>query len=578
MEKDQNTNKKNQQNKSIKKKKIDSKKIDPRLPYKTPIDDFLVDIRQKEEEKQTEAKAKKFNLPYIYLIGMPIPQEALDTIPEDIAKKYKIVPFLKIDKKVSLAMIDPQASKTNEIIKKIEQSLGYNFDIVLASKSSLTYALKLYKLFASEKIKEDKNQIEVKYKTPEKFEKEIKTLKQLKEKITSVSTTEIVDTILGGAVALYASDIHIEPHYKNVKVRYRIDGILQDVISFPRKIFPFIVSRIKFLARMKIDVTRIPQDGRFYIMIKDRKIDIRTATLPCSHGENIELRLFDQEVEHLSLDQLGIEKTNFNEVSQNIQKTSGMILVCGPTGSGKTTTLYAILETLNKEQVKIITLEDPIEYHLPGIIQSQVDAEVKYDFKNGLRSILRQDPDILMIGEIRDFNTADMAVHAGLTGHVVLTTLHTNDASGALPRMIDMGIKAYLLISSVNAIISQRLVRKICDKCKKEYQPNKQIKGEIERIFKNISQKNKKGVKIGKFYKGAGCDFCNNTGYKGRIGIFEVLTLNDEIKNLTLDISSTLEIKKSAIKSGMITLEQDGILKVLNGITTPEEVWRVTKE
>ncbi len=577
MKKNQNTSKNKQKGQS-KKKPSEAKKIDPRLSYKEPIDEFLQDIRQQEEEKQTEAKAKKFDLPYINLVGMPIPQEVLDTIPEDIAKKYKIVPYIKVDKRVRLAVIDPHASKINAIIKKLGQGSGYSFDITLASKSSLAYALKLYKLFTSEKVKGDKDKVEIQYKTPEKFEKEIKTLKQLKEKITTIPTTEIVDTILGGAVALCASDIHIEPQYNEVRIRFRIDGVLQDVALFPRKIFPLVVSRIKFLSRLKIDVTRVPQDGRFYIKIKDRKIDIRVATLPCAYGENIELRLFDQEAEHLSLDRLGLEKENFKKVSQNIQKTSGMILVCGPTGSGKTTTLYAVLEILNKPEVKIITLEDPIEYHLPGIIQSQVDPETRYDFKNGLRSILRQDPDILMVGEIRDYDTADMAVHAGLTGHIVLSTLHTNDASGALPRMIDMGIKKYLLISAVNAIIAQRLVRRICDKCKKEYKPGKKVQEEIERIFKNIPQKHKQGIKPVKFYRGEGCDFCNNTGHKGRVGIFEVLTPNDEIKNLVLDIASTSEIKEAAIKSGMITLEQDGMLKVLEGITTPEEVWRVTRE
>jgi type IV pilus assembly protein PilB len=579
MEKDQYTNKNHQEESQSPKTSPKSKKIEPRLPYKEPIEGFLKEITRKEEEKQIQVKAAKLNLPYINLLSLSISQDVLRIIPEDIACKYKIVPFVKIDNRVRIAALDPKDPKVNKIIETLQQGSGYSFDIALASNSSIEYGLKLYKIFVSSpETQLEEGRLKVAEKTLEEFEQEIKTFSDLKEKITTVPTTKIVDLILGGGVITCASDIHIEPEEKQTRIRYRIDGALQDVASLPRKIFPQIVARVKFLSRLKLDLTRIPQDGRFNIKSKEKRIDIRVATLPTVYGENVELRLFDQEAQFLSLGQLGLEGESLKKVSQNIQKSHGMILVCGPTGSGKTTTLYAILEILNKPEVKIITLEDPIEYHLPKIIQSQVDPEVKYDFANGLKSILRQDPNILMVGEIRDYDTAEMAVHAGLTGHIVLSTLHTNDASGALPRLIDMGIKPYILTNSINAIVAQRLVRRICLKCKRKYKPSKGMLQEIKQIIKTLPASEIKRVKIGKFYKGSGCDFCNQTGYKGRIGLFEVLTLDDKIKNLILDIATVSEIKKAALRSGMTTMEQDGILKVLKGITTPEEVWRVMRE
>jgi len=388
---------------------------------------------------------------------------------------------------------------------------------------------------------------------------------------------EIVAATLFLAIRMKASDIHIEAEQDSVRLRFRIDGVLHDILRVPAFLQAPLASRIKILSKMKIDEQRVPQDGRFDVVIDSRQVDLRVSTMPTVHGEKVVMRLLDKSEGIKTLEQLGVTGTNFDTLISNINKPYGIILSTGPTGSGKSTTLYAILTRISKPGVNIITLEDPVEYELPGINQAQVKPQIGFTFAEGLRSVLRQDPNVIMVGEIRDLETAAMATHAALTGHLVLSTLHTNDSAGALPRLIDMGVEPFLITSSINAVIGQRLVRKICDNCRE--------KAEIPPAVKNFVQKELAAVPSGQlkdldmdqlvFYHGRGCPNCTN-GYRGRIGIFEVLPMSEKIEELAVRRAPASELKRQAIHEGMITMMQDGLMKALKGITTLDEVLRVT--
>ena len=388
---------------------------------------------------------------------------------------------------------------------------------------------------------------------------------------------EIISALLFLAIRMKASDIHIESQKKIVRFRYRIDGILHDIISTPHFMHAPLISRIKILSKMKIDEQRVPQDGRFDVIINKRQVDLRVSTLPTIYGEKIVMRLLDKSSALRSLEQLGVTESNFDKLIESIDKPYGIILSTGPTGSGKTTTLYAILNRISKPGVNIVTLEDPVEYELPGVNQSQVMPQIGFSFAEGLRSVLRQDPNIIMVGEIRDLETAAMATHSALTGHLVLSTLHTNDATGALPRLINMGVEPFLITSSINAVVGQRLVRKVCDNCreKAEIPPavKTYVKGELARI--PSGQLKELDLEQLVFYKGGGCDNCTN-GYSGRIGIFEVMVMSGQIEDLAIKKAPASEIREAAVKDGMITMLQDGLVKALKGITTVDEVMRVT--
>ncbi|MCX6766549.1 MAG: GspE/PulE family protein [Candidatus Moranbacteria bacterium] len=399
--------------------------------------------------------------------------------------------------------------------------------------------------------------------------------------IQEAPVAKIVEVILRNAIEGAASDIHIEPLEDNIRVRYRLDGILHNSLVLPKQIGPAIVSRIKILSNLKIDEKRKPQDGRFRITESKKQIDLRVSTLPVSMGEKVVMRVLDKEKGLLDLDDLGVTGRNYDIIKKCIFEPYGMILISGPTGSGKSTTLYSVLKILNREGVNIITLEDPVEYAIEGINQSQVKPEIGYSFASGLRSILRQDPDIIMVGEIRDKETAELAVHAALTGHVVLSTLHTNDSLGAIPRLIDMEVEPFLVASSLRAVVAQRLVRKICPECREEVKMNDAVKQEIERVLEQIPEAEKKIHNLGKeikIYKGKGCAKCAESGMKGRIGIYEVFYMDEEVNNLLGGKFDEEKLRQIAQKQGMVSMKQDGILKVLEGITTLEEVERVTEE
>ncbi len=511
---------------------------------------------------------------FIDLSKTTVDKKILSLLPEKIARQYQVVPVADNDGVLTVAMIDPEDLETVELIKK---QTGREVIPKLTVQTDLNRILDQYsgvEAEVSEAISQSEDEAKDGKEQREITEKKI-------EKITEdAPVSRIVTSLIKRGVRELASDIHIEPTENGLHVRFREDGVLQKKVTIPKEVQASVTSRIKILSGIKIDESRLPQDGRIQMMIDNRKVDFRVSTMPTAFGEKIVMRILDKSTGILSLKDLGLRGRGFDVVENSIHKSHGMTLVTGPTGSGKTTTLYAIIDRLLDVAVNIVTLEDPIEYQMPGINQSQVNPDINYTFANGLRSILRQDPDVVMIGEIRDRDTAEMAVNAALTGHVVLSTLHTNDSAGAGPRLIDMGVEPFLITSSLNTVIAQRLARKICKDCKKEF---KVTDKEIEEVKKEIAKmpedarKKWEGKKL-VFYRGEGCDNCHGTGYKGRIGIYEVLDVNQKIQELLLARATSSKITEAAIADGMLTMKQEGIDKALDGLTSLEEVWRVTKD
>ena len=541
---------------------ISIESIPPTEPTDNTTPDYVADL--------TPFRTIKNSITYIDLSAITIAKEILSLIPEKIAREYKIVPVEKDGKSLIVAMIDPEDIEAIEIVKKMTQR---PIQARLATEADIAHVLDQYQGLESE-VEEaiSTNDFDNK--------KEEDTGALLAMASDSAPAARIVTSLLRRAIRDRASDIHIEPNEKTVEVRFRLDGILHKKVDLPKDVQAAIVSRIKILSNLKIDEQRLPQDGRFSLNIDDRRIDFRISTMPVANGEKVVMRVLDKLTGVLGLDQLGITGRDFDLLKENTEKSHGMILVTGPTGSGKTTTLYALLSKIYNEGVNIITLEDPIEYQIAGINQSQVNASINYTFASGLRSILRQDPDVIMIGEIRDMETAEMAVQSALTGHIVISTLHTNNAAGAAPRLIDMGVEPFLLISSLNLVVGQRLARKICDQCKTELKLSaeqlKFVNNEIAQMPED-EKKKLKDQKI-KFYHGKGCKNCDETGYKGRIGLYELLDISETIKNMIIERASSTKIEQQAIKEGMKTMLQDGILKAIDGITTLEEVFRVIKD
>lgn len=526
---------------------------------------------------------------YAYILGVPfvnltkeaISADILQIVPEPIAKKYKIVAFEKNGKELKVAMVNPEDIQTIDFIRK---KTGLKIISCLTNEESIESALKQYSKSLQAEFGDiiDKNSGEV-----------LETGKEDLEKIAQgLPIIRIVDTLIKHAILQDASDIHIEPDEKEVRVRYRIDGILHDAMVLPKQIRDGIIARIKVLSNLKLDEHRIPQDGRFKIEKDELKISFRVSILPVFDGEKVVMRLLNESSKGLTLELMGLMGAGLEIIHREIKRPNGMILVTGPTGSGKTTTLYTVMDILNTAEVNISTVEDPIEYRMPRINQTQIYPKVGLTFAAGLRSLLRQDPDIIMVGEIRDKETMEMAIHSAMTGHLVLSTLHTNSAAGTLPRLIDMGAEPFLIASTVNVIIAQRLVRKLCSDCRKEYKMSeKELKAlkdsyDMDKILETIKTNNILKDKIQakdkwmdiKIYKPAGCDQCRNSGYKGRNGIFEVLEVDEDIKKLIAQKATSKEIENKAKEKGMLTMIEDGFLKVILGITSIEEVLRVTKE
>jgi len=536
-------------------------------------------LPEKEESKAIEeivpfaTRTTDPQVAYIDLSKTIVPKEILHLIPEKIARQYKVVPIETTESSLTVAMVDPQDLEAEEIIKKM---VPKELIIKLSSEDDVNHVLDQYSGLEKELVEAIKTADEEQTAGAKQDNRQKNNL--IESASDNAPAARIVTSLLRRAIRDKASDIHIEPEEKDVLVRFRQDGVLRKTVTLPSDLRSSVVSRIKIMANMKIDEQRLPQDGRFSIIVDNRNVDFRVSTMPVANGEKVVMRVLDKLTGILNIEQLGITGGGLLRLQNNLKKSHGMILVTGPTGSGKTTTLYALIDKLYTEGVNIITLEDPIEYRMPGINQSQVHSEIDYTFASGLRSIVRQDPDIIMIGEIRDSETAEMAVHAALTGHIVLSTLHTNDSAGAAPRLLDMGVEPFLLTSSLNAVIAQRLARKICSDCKEELAvpaiEMEKIKVEIAKMPENERPKD---VEL-KFYHGKGCKNCNNSGYKGRIGLYEVLEITEPLKELILKKESSFKLQELAIQNGMITMLGDGILKAIAGGTTLEEVWRITEE
>ncbi|MCD6165834.1 type II secretion system protein GspE [candidate division KSB1 bacterium] len=516
------------------------------------------------QEDMLQAIAEQLDIPYLDLENYEIDTKALQLVPSEIAYKYRVIPVFHIGNVLTLAMANPQDVT---VIDKIRRLTKMEIEPAVATEAAILQAIEQHYgvvTTISETINEVIQTMEAEIE-PEVSEKKME--ENLRELAEDAPVVKLVNMILVQAIKEHASDIHIEPEEDSLRVRYRIDGILHEIFSPPKELQAAIISRIKILAEVDIAENRIPQDGRFRMKFENKEIDVRVSTLPTAYGENVVMRILDKSNIMLDLKDLGFTKDGHDTFIQMLANSYGIILVTGPTGSGKTTTLYAALNTINSIEKNIITVEDPIEYRLKLIRQSQVNPKAGLTFASGLRSILRQDPDVIMVGEIRDSETANIAIQAALTGHLVLSTLHTNDAAGALTRMNEMGVESFLLASATIGVLAQRLVRKICEKCKKPYQPDKLL---LERI--GITNPKKKLT----FFRGEGCSACKNTGYRGRTGIYEILKVDDKIRELVLQDASSEKIRNVAITKGMRTLKQDGLLKCLQGITTIEEVMRVT--
>ena len=499
-----------------------------------------------------------------------ISTEDMDTsfterIPIQFLKKYKMIPVVRSDG-IYIAINDPTLFQPLDDLHII---LGWDgVETVLAPYSAILSAIN----FAYDMSSDSAEQViqDMRDEDRDMIISAVEETGDLLDDTSDAPVIKLVNLMLSQAVKARASDIHIEPYQNRIKVRDRVDGILYDMLSPHKHVQSTLISRIKIMAKLNIAEKRLPQDGRIEIKIGDKNVDIRVSTIPTAFGERVVLRLLDKANVLLTVSDLGMSEESLKVFNELITSAHGIILVTGPTGSGKTTTLYAALSSLNNPDINIITIEDPVEYQIDGIGQIQVNPKIDITFANGLRSIVRQDPDVILVGEIRDLETAEIAIQAALTGHLVFSTLHTNDSASAVTRLIDMGIEPFLVTSSVIGILAQRLVRNVCNECKEEYIPDEES---LENI--GITPEMCSGKKI---YKGTGCQDCLNTGYKGRTGIFEFMILDDAIKSLILKTSDSNAIKRKAVNQGMVTLRQDGALKVLNGITTVEEILRITQK
>lgn len=552
------------------------------MPF-TPPKKLQEEIKKQQrtaEEADAERRATQNNLPYINLISTKAPTEikAMMLIKKNDAEGALLSPLQIIKNKIVVAVFDPNLESTKKIIETLKKR--YEVVIFICSKTSLEHAWNYYD-YVTEEAKEISGKIAIDDKHLKDLQIQIKSLENLSQFIKefkSPYTSQILEIILAGAMALKASDIHLEPSDKKNTLRLRIDGLLHIIYEeFPKIIYESLITRIKLLSSLKLNIHDQPQDGRFTIDLEDRDIEIRTSVIPSEYGETIVMRLLDPTALKANLEELGWRNDDLEIIKKEIQKPNGLILNTGPTGSGKTTTLYAFLRYLSKPEIKIITIEDPIEYHLPGISQTQVNSDANYNFASGLRSILRQDPDIVLVGEIRDKETADIALNASLTGHLVLSTLHTNDAVGAIPRLIDLGAKTQVLGPSLSLIIAQRLVRVLCSECKKEKKIDEKTETNIKNFLNSLPPKvDKKDFNNFKIFENSGCDKCAHLGYHGRISIFELFVVNEIIEQLIYKNPTEIELKESSKKQGMITMQEDGLLKVLKGVTSLAEIERLT--
>jgi type IV pilus assembly protein PilB len=538
-------------------------------------EEIIKSMRVVTDEKFCRAKAVLLQVDYVDLASIGFSPEALALVPESVAKKYKVVPYSMDtkDQVLKVTMVNPLDLETVEFLEK-----KTNYRVVTAISTE-----KQIDDFINEKyIREKGITSEVTKALDERKKDESAVVNETANKVSAEApVAKIVTTILEFAVKSRASDVHIEPQEDNVRIRYRIDGILQEKYLLPRNVQDAVVSRIKILSDLKIDENRVPQDGRFFFSSDGNDVDLRVSTLPTTYGEKVVMRLLKKSQKVPTLPDLGLRGLALKNLQEAIERPHGIIIVCGPTGSGKTTTLYSVLDKVATSKVNVVTIEDPVEYQMKGVNQVQVNVQAGLTFASAMRSFLRQDPNVIMVGEIRDTETAELAINASLTGHLVFSTLHTNDASGVPPRMLDMGVEPFLLVSSLTCVVGQRVLRKVCKDCVTNEPMTPEFEAEFKStlgpIYNMIAQKWEKDGKKIALPKIVGCDKCNHTGYLGRIAIYEVMPMTERIAKLVVEKAAASDIQKQAMQDGMLTMKQDGYVKVLEGVTTIAEVLRVAQ-
>ena len=546
-------------------------------------DQDLKDIRLREEESLAELLSHKYGIPYLNTSGVPIETEAVGLIKEDEARAALVAIFStgenKQEKELNVAVVSPEGAATKELLDRLREQ-GYRLSVSMASHASLERVWDRYHDI-SNTSRTDAGVLDVSSEELARLSGNVKTADDIRTLLEETLAqknvhhiSKVLEVMLAGAIAIKASDIHIEPEEVNVRLRYRLDGVLHDIAMIDHKTYKLALSRLKLLSGLKLNVSADTQDGRFSIKLGDVDIEIRTSILPSAYGEGIVMRILNPESIKVTLDQLGIEPTLLEILLREITKPNGMILTTGPTGSGKTTTLYAFLRKIYSPEIKVVTIEDPIEYHLAGISQTQVNEGSNYTFLSGLRAALRQDPDVIMVGEIRDSETAQIAINASLTGHLVLSTLHTNNAAGTIPRLIDLKVNPKVIGSALSVSIAQRLLRRLCSSCKTESTPTEEERATIGRILKGVMQKKGAVPEIGNLSIAKGCVVCNGSGYKGRVGIYEAILIDEAIEKLIAENPSEREIKEAAIPQGILDMREDGIVKILAGMTSFEELSR----
>lgn len=531
---------------------------DEALKSKITLADVLIENNYIADEHLGQLIAEINNWKYIHLEEEEIDDIVLRLVPQKVAHKQLVIAFAELEEGVKVAMNNPEDHTLLNLLKK---KLRKNIIPYYATVEDIEKQLNLYK-----------SNIKQEFETIIAAEAE----KATKGKTKESSTVQIVNMLLDRGYESNASDIHIEPYEDTTLIRFRVDGVLKDIIKMPKSIHNLIISRIKVMSHLRTDEHKVPQDGKLQYELNDEKVDVRVSVVPTTKGENTVLRLLSEKSRQFTLSELGLADKDFEKLDRSIKKPWGMIMVTGPTGSGKTTSLYSILKILNKRGVNIATIEDPVEYNIDGVTQIQVNSKTKLSFAAGLKSIVRQDPDIIMVGEIRDTETADIAVNSAMTGHLVLSTLHTNDAATTIPRLLDMGVEPFLIASTLNVAIGQRLVRKICTKCIQSYQTD--LEELSQKIPVSILEELARGQDEITLYKGAGCKVCNHTGFHGRAGIFEIMEIDDEIRAMIMKNANADTIKAQAVKNGMSTMFDDARDKVLQGVTTIEEMLRVVRD
>jgi len=541
----------------------------------------LEELRHHEEEQLMSMLSGKYGIPYIDLSTITISNEALALVPEEHARTHGIGIFKKTGKDIiDIVISSPTNEKTTAALGELE-GRGYRINLHLGSRASLEKVWERYKDISLAQ-KTEAGVFDISHAGVEELADKLKTAEDIKKLISDITTqkglhqvSKIFEIVLGGAIATGSSDIHLEPQEESVRLRYRLDGILQDIALIDHHVHKLLLSRLKLLSGLKLNISGDTQDGRFSIKLKGIDIEIRTSILPSSYGEGVVLRILNPDSISVPLESLGIEEELLKIIHREIEKPNGMILTTGPTGSGKTTSLYAFLRKVYTPEIKIITIEDPVEYHLQGITQTQVDPKSNYTFLSGLRAALRQDPDVIMVGEIRDGETAKIAINSALTGHLVLSTLHTNNAAGVIPRMIDLGVNPKVISSALTLSIAQRLVRKLCEHCKKEDAPNEREKKLLTQILALAEKKKNASYPLTNVWRAVGCDKCHSTGYKGRIGVYEAILMDENVEKIMEKNPNERDIVAASKGQGILDMREDGAVKISRGITSFDEVERV---